>query len=154
MTTPNDTSSEQTLVVIRHPLGKGWLLTDISGSTWTTVSEHNLKREAIAARDAALAPVEVAPPTFDDVARFIAEETAFADGLGNAGLLVGMVVSDLKRGRTTMGEFGEIKTSEGAAFDALRYHLGDDITSVYRVLAMLAAADPELATVLAVGSPA
>jgi hypothetical protein len=89
-----------------------------------------------------------------DVARFIAEETAFAEGLGNAGLLVNMVVSDLKRGRTTTGEFGETRTSEEQAFKALQRHLHGDITSVYRVLAMLAASDGELAEALSVSATA
>jgi hypothetical protein len=86
--------------------------------------------------------------SYDDIARYIDEETCFSEGFGNAGLLVNTVASDILRGRTTVDEFGQTKTSEGQAFDSLVRHLKGDVTAVYRVFAMLAAADDNIARAL------
>jgi hypothetical protein len=87
--------------------------------------------------------------TYDDIARYIDEETCFSEGFGNAGLLVNTVASDILRGRTTIGEFNQVETSEGQAFNTLVRHLKGDVTSVYRVFAMLAASDANIARALA-----
>lgn len=97
------------------------------------------------------APVSRAtPPTYDDVARYISEETGFSEGFVAASLLVNTTASDIRSGQTMLGEFGQVETSEGRAFNNLVRHLHGDVTAVYVVLAMLAASDEKVARALSV----
>lgn len=68
--------------------------------------------------------------------RFITEDTAFSRGKGNAEMLVSVCYRDWCAEKTHTSQYGQVRTSEGHAFDQLLHWLGGDATAVYRVLAL------------------